>query len=182
MKVILLDVRLSFPCLREPKEFKPGDGKPRYGAAFLIHSGSKNEESINNAIKAVALEAWGKKADQQLRMMVGQSNKYCYKENHAEEQEEDMSIAAYRAASQGAPKVVDMAKQDLPIESGKPYAGCYVNAIIDIWAQKGANPGIRCALNTVQFVRDGEPFSGNIPDTEGLPDLSSDLDEEDALV
>ena len=46
MKVKLSNVRLSFPQLFVAKEFKPGDGKPRFDATFLIVPGSANDKAM----------------------------------------------------------------------------------------------------------------------------------------
>ena len=42
------------------------------------------------------------------------------------------------------------------------YAGCYVDAVIDIYAQDHPQYGrrINCGLLGVRFVRDGDAFSG----------------------
>lgn len=60
-----------------------------------------------------------------------------------------------------------------------PYSGCYVNAIINVYAyagdkEKNQPPRINASLEAIQFKRDGEPF-GN----RGV-DVNSAFDEEDA--
>jgi len=45
-------------------------------------------------------------------------------------------------------------------EDGKPYAGCYVNANIELYAYshpKGGK-GVSASLRAVQFLKDGESF------------------------
>jgi len=85
--------------------------------------------------------------------------------------------------SSDRPGVVDRAKQPIPIGADKIFAGCYVNGILDVWAQTKDNPGLRCGLNVVQYVKDGEPLSGAGSSTsaDDLPDLSADLDDNDDL-
>lgn len=184
MKVILQNVRLSFPDLFIAKKFKSREGKPRYSASFLIEKGSENDKLVNDAIKAAAAEEWTDKAEKQLKLLAGQSGKFCYLDGDLKEYdgyEGMMVLSAHRNGDEVPPAIVDRAKQPLKIESGKPYAGCYVNAIVDIWAQTGDYPGIRAKLNVVQFVADGEPFSRSTPTTDDLPDLSADLDENDLI-
>ncbi len=53
-----------------------------------------------------------------------------------------------------------MDKTALTEADGRIYAGCYVNFNVDIWAQDGQYTGIRCSLNGVQFVKDGDAFGG----------------------
>ena len=72
-------------------------------------------------------------------------------------------------------------KEDLAPDAGKPYAGCYVNAVVDIWAQAGDYPGIRASLNVVQFYADGEPFAGSAPNVDDLPDIEDTGELEDLI-
>jgi hypothetical protein len=49
----------------------------------------------------------------------------------------------------------------LSAADGKPYSGCYVNAVVDIWAQLNEyGKRINASLLGVQFLRDGERLSG----------------------
>ena len=56
----------------------------------------------------------------------------------------------------------DQLRNELVESSGKPYSGCYVNAIIECWAQDNKEFGkrINFGLKGVQFLRDGDAFSG----------------------
>ena len=78
MEIIIKDVRLSYPTLFHAKEFKAGDGKPRWSAAFIIEPDSDNDKHIRAAIDSEAKAVWGAKAPGLLKGMTGQSNKYCY--------------------------------------------------------------------------------------------------------
>lgn len=50
---------------------------------------------------------------------------------------------------------------------GKPYNGCYVNAVIDVWCQDNDfGQRINAALKSVQFVKDGDAFGGGAPGTD----------------
>lgn len=185
MKVVLQNVILRFADIFEAKEFKKGDGKPRFSASFLIEKGSAVDKQIVEAITAVMAEEWKDKAPAKIKAFMSQKQQRCY--HDGDDLEYDgcdgkMLLAAHRQAKTGEPKIVDRAKQPLTAESGKPYPGCKVNAIVDIWAQTGENPGIRATLNVVQFVEEGTPFGSNIPTLEGLPDLDDDIDDTDDLV
>lgn len=60
-----------------------------------------------------------------------------------------------------------------------PYSGCYVNASVEFWAQDGENPGIRCSLRAVQFLRDGDAFAGGSKvAADELDDLAGGADAE----
>lgn len=180
MEIILLDVRLSFPDLWEPVRFK-GQGKARYSASFLIEPGSENDKKVLAAINAAAKEKWGDKAESAVRKYLFQPGKSCYMEGNTKEYdgyEGMMVLSAHRNSGQLAPKVIDRAKRPLSEDFGLPYPGCYVNAKVDIWAQTGDYTGIRASLNVVQFVRDGEPFSGSIPNDDDMPALDEGVEDD----
>ena len=181
-KVLLKNVRLSFPDLFEPVQYQ-GKGAFRYNASFLVEPGSENDNKIRAAIKEAANETWGAKAAVQLKGMENNSNKYCYMDGNLKEYDgytDMMYISAHRSQAQGAPKVVDKnPKIELTAADGKPYAGCYVNASLEIYAQKGENPGVRASLIAVQFVQDGDAFAGARATADDFDDLSEGADSED---
>ena len=68
---------------------------------------------------------------------------------------------------------------------GRPYAGCIVNGQVDVWAQDNPEFGrrINAELTGVQFVRDGEAFSGGAPaKPDDFDDVADVGEEEDSLV
>lgn len=180
--IILQNVRLSFPDLYKARQFK-GEGKARFSASFLVEQGSENDKLVQKTIKAAILEKLDdqKKADAFYNKYWGQTGKCAYLSGDTSEYdgyEGMMVLSAHRNEDKGAPKVVDRQKQPLTADSGKPYGGCYVNAKVDIWIQTGDYPGIRCGLLVVQFVKDGEPFSGSVPNADDMPSLEDDLEED----
>lgn len=180
MKVVLKDVRLSFPDLFEPVQYQ-GKGAFRYNGSFLVEPGSENDKKIRTAIKEAATESYGAKAAVQLKGMENNSNKYCYMDGDLKEYDGYagmMCLSAHRSQAQGAPAVVGRDKNvKLTAADGKPYAGCYVNASVEIYAQKGENPGIRASLIAVQFSKDGDAFAGTPANTDDFDDLAVDEDE-----
>ena len=167
------NVRLSFPKLFEPEAYK--EGKPRYSACFIVEDKETHAEIVK-AVQAVAKEAWGKKAAEVLEEVKHNRNKNCYVKSKREETEGCMILTAHRQATSGAPKVVGRGGKDDDIteESGRIYAGCYVNASVELYAQKGENYGIRCALIGVQFVKDGPAFAGTPATADDFDDLGDD--------
>lgn len=74
------------------------------------------------------------------------------------------------------PLVVDVNKAPLTAEDGKPYAGCYVNASIELWTQDN-NYGkrVNATLRGVQFYKDGESFAGGgVASDDDFDDLTAD--------
>lgn len=179
---IIKGVRLSFPDLWIPVEYQRGDGKPRWNATFLVEPGSVADKQILAAIEDEAKYAWGPKAAAKLKEFEGNPNKWCYLSGDKkayEGYEGMMYLSTHRAAktSKGGknspPLIVDRdPRVVLSEESGRPYAGCYVNAKVSVYCQAGENPGVRASFSVVQFDRDGDAFSAAAPSTAGLEDLS----------
>ena len=204
-KVKLQSVRLSFPDLFKAKEFKPGDGKPRFNASFLVEPGSENDKKIKAAIAAEALEVFGAKGPKIVAGFEGQSNKYCYLDGDAKDYDGYEGMLCLAAHSKVAPgvfthrthegKVCYLSEQGAAFQLddfGKlqpvevdfkvtvPYAGCYVNATVEIWGQKGENPGMRCSFTGVQFCKDGEGFGGGkAASPDEFEDLGAGSDADD---
>jgi Protein of unknown function (DUF2815) len=182
MKVFLKEVRLSFPDLFVPTEYEKGDGKPRYNATLLVVPGSENDKAIQAAIKAAAEEVFGaKSAPAMLKQFEGNSQKYCYLDGNTKEYDGYANHMYLACHSKTRPGVYNRDKTPLTAEDGKPYAGCYVNASVEIYAQNTANKGIRAAITGVQFVKDGDAFGSGAPASPeefedlGVPDTADDM-------
>lgn len=182
-QVILKDVRLSYPELFTPREYTPGDGKPRFSAVFIIEPGSENHKTLMSAIQAEMKEKFGDKAKVRYEAMKNDSKSFCYVNGDLKDDENfegKMLLAAHRHASKGAPAVVDRnPKKKLTAADGKPYAGCYVNTKVEIYVQNKGNIGVRCDLLGVQFSKDGEAFAGAPATADGFEDLSDGADSSD---
>lgn len=164
------NVRLSFPQLWKAVEFKAGDGKPRFDATFLIEPGSENDKKIQAAIDAAGQEAHGAKWEKFKKSCEGNANKYCYLDGDTKDYDgyEGMMYLACHSKVKPAiydkrPKNPDGSLNLLTEEDGRPYAGCYVNATVEIYVQKGENAGVRASFTGVQFAADGDAFSAGRP-------------------
>lgn len=160
MKTKLLNVRLSFPAIFSPKV--SDDGKAKYGAAFLFEAGSPAYKAVEAAIEEVGKEKWAAKWPVVKKAMLA-GQKLCLKDGDTKAQ-----YAGYEGqwfintSNTLAPRVVD---RDVSVQlteaSGKPYGGCYVNAVVDIWAQDNKyGQRVNASLIAVQFVKDGDSFGG----------------------
>ncbi len=168
-------VRLSFPDIWKPKAVKKED-EPKYSAAFLIEKTEKEKEgkwdkegqvsSFKLAVLTVAKEEWGDKAKEMIQKGVSHPKGgkdvilTCLHEGSDKEydgyNESNMYISS---SSPRRPMVRDRDLAVLAEEDRRPYAGCYVNAIVRLWNQKN-NFGnrVNAELMGLQFVADGEPF------------------------
>ena len=180
MEVKLTNVRLSFPQLFEAKEFKQGDGKPRYDATFLVVPGSANDKAIQAAIEAVGAEKFEKKWPMFKRANETNANKWAYLDGDTKSYDGYAGNMFLACHSKSRPLVIERDKTPLTAQDGKPYPGCYVNAKVEIYAQVGENPGIRASVAGVQFFRDGDAFSAGGPaSTDDFDDVSDGADAED---
>ncbi|WP_430875885.1 ssDNA-binding protein [Gilliamella sp. G0441] len=78
------------------------------------------------------------------------------------------------------PYVIDRDKTQLNPDDGTIYAGCYVYAVIDIWAMDNKFRKRVCAsLSGVQFYKDDDAFtSSGIASADDFDDLSVDNKKE----
>lgn len=179
MQIKLTNVRLSFPVLFTPEEFSQGDGKFRYSAAFLIERGSANDKAVEAAIVSEAKDKLGPKWEALLNSYRGSSGKFCYTDGDLKDYDGYAGhtvLASHRRAADGAPKVLDRDRTKLTEGDGVVYAGCYVNAIVDIYVQKAPNPGVRCGLGGVQFCADGDAFTAGQVSEDAFDDLGTGAD------
>lgn len=163
MPVIMLrNVRLSFPDLFIPKPGLDG-GEPKYAAHFLFEKNSEPYMLTEKAIKEAAKEKFLEKAPQVLEALKNEPKKLCLRNGDIMlNQDSYAGLYFVSARSKNRPKVVDRSRRDVSAADGIVYAGCYVNAQIDIYAMKHEVGGhqVNASLLGVQFLRDGEAFAG----------------------
>ena len=178
MKCILKTVRLSFPDLF--KASSVNGSEPRFAANFLIEPDSENAQVVKDTIAQVAKDKWGAKAEAELKKLSA-SDRTCLHDGDLKDYDGYEGKLYISASNAVRPLVLDRdAKTHLDSSDGRPYAGCYVNALIDVWAQdNNFGKRINASLRGVQFVKDGDAFSGGGAATEDeFADLA--VTEEDA--
>lgn len=181
-RMMLKNVRLAFPSLFEPTTVA-GEGKPRFSAVLLLQADHPQLDEINAKIDAVARDKWKDKAN---AILVGlrKTDKVALHDGDTKAQYDGFPGNFFvNAASQenAAPTVVDTDRSPLSARSGRPYAGCYVNASLEFWAQDNQyGKRVNCTLRGVQFVRDGDSFSAGRPaDAEEFEDVSEGAGADD---
>lgn len=184
MDITLKNVRLSFNNLWEASAYKEGQ-KKTYSAKLLVPKDSALDKDIWKAIKAEAVATFGKKADAVIEKHKSNNMKFSYEDGDSTDREEaegHMVLNAKRRETDGRPTVVDRDKSPLSAGDGKPYSGCYVNAIVSIYCQKGEYEGVRCGLKGLQFVKDGDAFSGaRAADPDAFEDMGDGAEAESEL-
>jgi len=177
-KIILKDVRLAFPKIWKPEPFEPG-AEPKFGASFLFPKDHPAFKITMDAIVQEAKAGWKEDYEQQLANIKGNSNKMCFIDGNLKKKNDGYEGNFVIAASgKSRPKIMDRdGKTPLVEADGRPYGGCYVTAILDVWCQTKKYPGIRCTLLGMQFMRDGDAFAGGgVASDEDFEDLSDGSD------
>lgn len=161
MAIIKLSItRLAFPALFEAKTVN-GEGEPAFSAVFLIPKDDPQITSIKAAIVEVAKEKWGAKADDHLAKMVAGDKTALHNGDLKSEYDGFQGMFYISARNKTRPTVIDRDKSPLNQVDGKPYAGCYVNASLELWAQDNKyGKRINASLRGVQFFKDGDAFAG----------------------
>lgn len=179
-KVILANVRLSYPHIFKPYSFNGQDEK--YSASLLI--GKEDTESIEIIEKAienaitVGKDKFGKKF---------KANKLPLRDGDDERPGDEAYEGHYflNANSTRKPTVVGKYKDK---ETGKAirldeedvYAGCYVNASINFYPfSVSGNSGVAVGLGNIQKTKDGERLGGASTAEEDFDNFENiDYDEE----
>lgn len=182
MKIKLNNVRLAFPVIWEAKAVQDGD-KPSFSAAFLMPPEHPAVALIEKGIEVLAKEEWADKAPTILKQMKA-NGRICLQDGDLKSQ-----YAGYEghlfinARSATRPLVVDQQKRILAASDGIPYAGCYVNASIELWAQANKyGQRINASLGGIQFLRDGDAFGGGrSASIDDFDDVSEGSDADDIL-
>ena len=171
-KIMLNNVRISFPSLFRKATFNGEETK--FGATFLIgkKEGKATIDEIDAAIKGIMRE--------DLKGTKLAPDKICFKDG------DNIDYAGYagnmsiKASSTKRPIVIDRDKSPLTEDDNRIYAGCRVNAVIELWAQNN-NYGkrINASLLGVQFFKNDEPFAdgnkGSLSDFEAFEEETADF-------
>lgn len=183
MRITLRDVRLAFAQGIFEATVAPGATDAKYNCAFIFGRDHEATKAVSEAVAQVAEAKWGAKAAAIL------------KELHAKDRlpihdgDSKPDAAGYpgnyylNAGNKMRPLVVDRDPQHiLTVADGKPYSGCYVNGIVEIWAQDNQfGKRVNASLAGVQFVRDGERLAGGsvatTNDFEKIDTGAEDADE-----
>lgn len=172
MKAKLTNVRLAFPTLFEAKTVN-GEGEPQFSACFLMDkAGHTSLDPLKKVVEAVGAEKWGAKWPQIKKQLEAQ-DRICLHDGEIKGYDGFADQWYVNANNRTRPTIIDRDKTPLVAADGKPYAGCYVNASLDVWAMDNQYGKRICAsLRGVQFFKDGDRFAGGgVADDDEFDDL-----------
>ena len=161
------NVRISFPNIFQASAFAEGQTK-KFSATFIMDEDHPQMEALKEAVEKVAEAKWDKKIPSSLKRPL----------RDGEEKDLDgfgEGTVFFNASNTKRPVLKDKDLSALVEDDGKPYAGCFVNAIIKPWAQDNQyGKRINFSLEGIQFVRDGDSFGGGGTTTEDFDVVEDD--------
>lgn len=178
MKIHLNNVRVSFANgLYKASAMEAGQ-QEKFGADFILQpdsvvlrvnaDGSKTKTTLKDVELAVANDAW--KANGAKILATLEASKKSIRDGDLRVNKAGDVYEGYEghwyvtAKSPTRPLLIDQNRQPVTEADGTIYSGCYVNAIVEIYANtQPTKKGVFAGLKGVQFVRDGDAFGGGAP-------------------
>lgn len=152
--VTLRNVRLSFPALFEPKKGPEETSKAAYAAVFLLDkkANAADIKAVQAAIDAVVKAEF--KGIKPPRTCIRDGSEKSHLDGYGD------SVMFISARNEKRQPIVDRDRvTPITEKDGKIYAGCYVNAVIRVWAQDNKfGKRINASLGPIQWVKEGEEF------------------------
>lgn len=185
MKIRLENVRSAFPVFFTPRAADPA--KPNdlsFSGAFIFGPDHPARKAVSDGCVALANETWGTKAPDILKGLVANDRLAIHKGDTKAQYEGYAGNYFINTRNKARPTVLDRNKSPLVEADGKPYAGCFVNVVVELWAQDNKyGKRINASLMGVQFFADGDAFSGGgVADADDFESLEAGADAETALV
>lgn len=185
-KIMLRNVRLSYEHIFTPTKFDENQDA-KYSATFIIPKDHPDLAAVKRAMFEAGQEefaadfgkpgAWPKGYTCSLKDadVALDSNG----EVLAEKQPTYAGCYVLEANSTRRPVAIDRRKAAVTEDDGVIYSGCYVNASLAAagYTYGKVKKGVKCYLNGVQFVADGERFG-----SDAMSDFDAlDGDEDDFM-
>lgn len=173
--ILVKNVRLSYPHLFK-KWGKNDSDKKKFSAKFLMDKKTHAAEikALGAAITRIMTEAFKGKIP---------TDKLFLRDGAASGKEEMEGSWVISASEDKAPDVINRDRSRINEDDDIVYAGCFVNVLLRPWTQNNSyGKRVNANLLAVQFVRDGERFSGvERPDMdEAFEDISGDFEDADS--
>lgn len=189
----LKNVRLSFPSLDKPTAPKNADdpSNKKFRGTFILDPNNREHRRKIKEIEAEAdrlvKEAFSGKRIKEIPRSetYGDGNDALNRDGEVYDGYENMFFI--KALNDKRPRCLTRGKEDVDVEdvASTFYAGCRVNASINLWIQDNDfGRGVRCSLRGVQFYEDDEEFGGSVVDVDKEFDDfdDDDYDDDDDLI
>ena len=191
MKVILKNVRLSFPNIVEPQTDQ--EGNKRYSADFIFEKGSDTHKRLETVAKEAAKERFGKNWEKILEAVKADKGRYPIQDGNEKINKDGEVWAGYEDMmylrtslqyKQGPVMLIDRDGTKISKDDERAnhfYGGCYVNASINVRALDVKKQLIHAQILGVMFKKDGDALgNGARASLEDFEDLV-EVDEADEI-
>src|SRR3990167_4636160 len=160
MKLRIENVRLTFPQLFEAKQVN-GQGEPKFSASFLLPKNHPQLPAVNKAIMEAATAKWGPKALEVAKGLKATDRLPVHDGDTKSTYDGYSGMYFINASNKIRPLSVGADRGQLSATDGKLYSGCYVNAVVEFWAQDNQfGKRVNASLLGIQFAKDGERLAG----------------------
>jgi hypothetical protein len=174
IQITVTNARLSYANIFRAKAMEGSVGEPKYSCVFLLDK-QNNAKDIKTIQDAIA-----KQVKEGLKGKHPGADKVCLKDgsNKADVDGYGDGVMYVSAGNVKRPVIVDQKRNPLAEEDGKPYSGCIVNGVFNLWVQDNKyGKRINASLTHVQFVKDGPVFGEAVKPAEAVfKDISEDDD------
>ncbi len=181
------NVRASFPNLFKGTQFN-GEGKFRCGSSLIVAADHPQLKQINEAIELAAKEKWKDKATARLSG-ARKKGKVCLSDGDDKAKYDGYAgnwvLSANCKGGDTEPEcdkpTVYDAQRNVITEAGKSpiYSGCYVNALVEFYADDRFGDGVFCKLVGIQFHKVGDAFGSARATADDFDDVSQGAEAED---
>ena len=184
-KVMLRNVRLSYEHIFTPSAFDDSQDA-KYSATFIIPKDHADLPALKRAMFEAGQETFpsdfagtGWPKGYTCSLKDADKDTDSNGELLADKNEAYKGCYILEANSVRRPLVVGRRKEAITEEDGIIYSGCYVNASLGAagYTFGKVKKGVKCYLNGVQFVKDGERFGANASDDFDALDGDDDADD-----
>lgn len=170
-KIKMQAVRLSFPSLFNTAKFG-GEDTGKYEATFVL-------DKVEHAEVIAGIKAEIERLMKEELKGKVPSDKLCLKDGDEMGRPEFEGKYTIKASTKKRPLVINRDKSPITESDNVIYAGCYVNAIVSLWAQDNKfGKRINAQLDGVQFCRDGEAFGDGAVSVNEFDAFGSESDDD----
>lgn len=170
-KIKMQAVRLSFPSLFNTAKFG-GEDTGKYEATFVL-------DKVEHAEVIAGIKAQIERLMKEELKSKVPSDKLCLKDGDEMGRPEFEGKYTIKASTKKRPLVINRDKSPITESDNVIYAGCYVNAIVSLWAQNNTwGRRINAQLDGVQFCRDGEAFGDGAVSVNEFDAFGSESDDD----
>jgi Protein of unknown function (DUF2815) len=164
----LSNVRASYLYCFEPFKGKPTPQQPNpkdvYKGDFLMAPSHPDLAKVAALVEKVGSEhQWkGGLNWTTVKESIKAQNMMCLKRGEVSQPGDPNYAGMFFVKANNANRftVIDGDRTPLTAKDNRPYSGCYVNAIVDIWAQDNQwGRRINATLTGIQFLRHGDAFA-----------------------